>query len=114
MSSGWFSHAMVSRKRSLGAWPFPPAGRRALPMSNLLMRRQNLENLPPMPALPEGFVLRACDHGEAVQLAALLDLAFENESWTAERAHQELLDPPDVVTTHVVAGDIMFVATASS
>ena len=59
-------------------------------MTNLLMRRPNLDGLPPLPAPPPGFVLRPATEADAPALAAVLRRAFADETWTALRVQAEL------------------------
>ena len=82
-------------------------------MTQLLMRRPNLDNLPAVPDLPQGYVLREYRDGDLEGLAALLRAAFKDDVWTAEQAKEVLVDAPDVEKTFVVARNDVPVATAS-
>ncbi len=82
-------------------------------MSSLFMRRPNLDDLPAPPALPDGYVLRAYEPGDLEGLAALLRAAFNDTEWTAAKVHSDLLDPPDVTKTYVIAAGSQIAATAS-
>jgi len=82
-------------------------------MVQLVMLRENLEDLPPLPALPEGFSLRLATPGDAPELAALLAAAFDDPSWTVERVMSALLAAADVDRTYVIVADGELVATTS-
>jgi mycothiol synthase len=82
-------------------------------MQQLLMRRPNLENLPPIPPLPEGYVLRLYAPEDLPGLFALLQAAFEEQGWTAEKVVESLVDAPDVKRVFVIARDGEIAATAS-
>jgi len=84
-------------------------------MSQLAMRRPNLENLPPMPPLPAGYALRPCRKDEREGLAAVLERAFPGfeQPWTAEKARAQLLEAADVRETFVIEHGGKIVATAS-
>jgi len=58
-------------------------------MDNLLMRRPNLFNLPPLPALPEGYALRETQPGDIRAVAAVLDRAFADGFWDEARSWDE-------------------------
>src|SRR4051812_22892755 len=82
-------------------------------MSQLVMRRASLADLPPL-AAPPGHVLRAASPQDATGVATLLQRAF-GDPWDAARAMRDLLQAPDVLRTFVVtAGDGAVVATASA
>jgi ribosomal protein S18 acetylase RimI-like enzyme len=83
-------------------------------MSHLVMRRPNLENLPALPELPEGYILRLYREADLTSLAALLRDAFEDPQWTPERVRETLAESPEVKAVYVIeyAGEI--VATASA
>lgn len=82
--------------------------------ANLLMRRSCLDNLPQMPALPDGFSLHVCEEREIPSLAALLSAAFEDANWNVEKVREALIDAADVKTTHVITYEGQVIATASS
>jgi mycothiol synthase len=82
-------------------------------MQQLLMRRPDLKNLPPIPSLPEGYTLRPYAPGDLEGLTALLQSAFEEMDWTVEKVRKSLIDAPDVKRTFVVAHDGEIAATAS-
>jgi mycothiol synthase len=82
-------------------------------MSQLFMRRPNLEGLPLLPALPEGYEWCELREDELGPVSALLTLAFEDDSWTAERVHREFLASPDVKKTFIIVCGEKAVATAS-
>src|SRR5689334_23212646 len=83
------------------------------PMSQLLMRRPNLDDLPPLPALPPGTILREYKSEDVESLAALLRTAFEDPAWTPEKVRRELIDDPTVERTFVIDADGSIIATAS-
>ncbi len=82
-------------------------------LNQLLMRRANLRDLPTMPELPEGFVLRVAELADEPALASLLEKAFEDSTWTAERVRRTLTGAQNVTKTFVIAIDNKIVATAS-
>ncbi len=82
-------------------------------MSCLLMRRPNLDDLPAMPSLEEGYQLRLAQPGEAEAIAVLLQGAFDDTEWTVDKVRKELLDAKDVVKTFIVDYRGVSVATAS-
>jgi mycothiol synthase len=82
-------------------------------MSQLFMRRPNLDNLPEV-SLPAGYTLREYQEGDRASLAALMREAFQDEKWTEERVEETLLRPSDVVKTFVVEHEGNIVATASA
>ena len=57
--------------------------------TNLLMRRPNLLNLPPLPALPDGYSLRETQPEDTPGLAAVLDRAFASDTWDLARSWDE-------------------------
>ncbi|RYG45324.1 GNAT family N-acetyltransferase [bacterium] len=79
-----------------------PLAFRAYPrgMKQLAMRRDDLEGLA-QPRLPEGYRLRLADADDTDPLAALLALAFEDATWTADRVQKILLGSADVFATYV-------------
>lgn len=82
-------------------------------MSQLFMRRRDLKDLPDIP-LPEGYVLREYRQEDREGLAALMQAAFEDATWTPGRVQRDLQDDPTVVKTFVVEKDGVIVATASA
>ena len=82
-------------------------------MSQLFMRRPNLDNLPDLP-VPAGYTLREYQDGDRESLAALMREAFQDEKWTEEKVEATLITPPDVVKTFVVDHEGDIVATASA
>ena len=71
-------------------------------MNHLFMRRSNLDDLPPLPALPPGYVLREYREGDMDALSDLMRKAFVDEQWTPERLRGILIDAPDVKKVFVV------------
>jgi mycothiol synthase len=82
-------------------------------MDQLLMRRPNLENLPPIPELPPGYILRETREGDAEALATLLSAAFGDENWTPQQVREKLIDAPDVKKTFIIEFEGRPVATTS-
>lgn len=82
-------------------------------MENLQMRLRSLDNIPPIPELPEGYSLREYREQDLEGLTTLLDLAFEDEEWTASKVRERLIDAPDVKTTYIIEFSEIPVATAS-
>jgi mycothiol synthase len=78
------------------------------------MLRPNLDDLPEMPPLPDGYRLRAAGEDDAQALAALLAKSFEDPGWNADRTNKVLLAAPDVDRTFVVDFEGKIVATASA
>ena len=58
-------------------------------MTNLVMRRPNLLNLPTLPALPDGYALREAQPEDTSALAAVLDRAFASDTWDQARSWDE-------------------------
>lgn len=83
-------------------------------MSQLLMRRPDLNNLPPIPPMPSGYALRDYQEGDLEPLAALLKKAFPEMEWTPEKARESLIDDPTVKRTFVITQNGVPVATASA
>jgi ribosomal protein S18 acetylase RimI-like enzyme len=82
-------------------------------MSQLLMRRPSLENLPGMPLLPPEYNLRLCQTEDIAGVAQLMAAAFQDETWTTERVERDLIGAEDVKNTYVIICDNTPVATAS-
>ena len=78
------------------------------------MRRANLDALPEIPALPEGYTLREYRDGDEEALAALLCLTFEDSEWTATRVLKEFIVAPDVKKMFVIDYAGHPIATASA
>jgi mycothiol synthase len=83
-------------------------------MDQLLMRRPDLDNLPPMPALPSGYILREYKTSDLEPLAVLMQAAFDDPNWTPEQVRQKLVDAPDVKKTFVIEYEGKPVATTSA
>ena len=83
-------------------------------MSHLLMRRPNLENLPPVPDLPTGYALHRFRESDLTALAALLADAFEDATWTPERVREALTESDEVEAVFVISAGEQVVATASA
>lgn len=77
------------------------------------MRRPDLTDLPPLPALPPAHALRVALDVDAAGIAAVLASAF-GEAWDVEQVRQKLLDAADVDTTYVVTAGGEPVATAAA
>ena len=80
---------------------------------SLQLRRPNLKNLPEL-ALPDGYTLRSAGEDDAEGLAACLQTAFPEMTWTSENASNWLLNDPTVQTTFVIEQGGQIVATASA
>lgn len=83
-------------------------------MTNLLMRRPNLHNLPPLPALPDGYTLRETQPEDVPAVAAVLDRAFTDEAWDEARLAATLNEQQGVKQTLVVDFNSQPIATASA
>ncbi len=83
-------------------------------MRHLFMRRPNLDDLPPMPELPPGYLLREYRVEDLEPLSALMRVAFEDPQWTASRLKQVLIDAPDVRRIYIVDYEGRPVSTASA
>lgn len=84
------------------------------PLSHLVMRRPTLDNLEPIPELPEGYRLRDANHNDLDALATTLALAFEDDLWSVARVNRTLISASDVSRTFVVDYGGVAVATASA
>lgn len=81
----------------------------------LLMRRPRLDDLPPLPPLAGGDVLRVAGPNDAEALAVVLDSAFGPDApWNAAVVRRRLLDAPDVVETLLLEANGEPVATAAA
>ena len=83
-------------------------------MSQLLMRRSDLENLPAVPDLPEGYTLRLYKESDLESLAVLMQAAFDDAKWTPEWVQETLTAAPDVKAVYVMEYAGQIVATASA
>ena len=83
-------------------------------MSNLVMRRPDLENLPAVPEMPEGYTLRPYEESDLDSLAGLLQTAFDDAQWTPERVRETLAESPEVKAVYVIGYGGQAVATASA
>lgn len=82
-------------------------------MSQLFMRRPNLDGLPDIP-LPSGYTLREYQQSGLESLAALMRTAFEDAKWTPDKVRHDLIEDETVVKTFVVEYHGQVVATASA
>jgi mycothiol synthase len=83
-------------------------------MTHIMMRRPHLFNIPEIPPLPEGYILRAFkDESNLASLASTLSAAF-NEPWSEERVRHKLTEASDVKAVYTVTWKGKIVATASS
>ena len=82
-------------------------------MDQLLMRRDNLDHLPAMPSLPEGYQLREYAEGDTPALAEVLTSAFDDANWTEDQVRAKLIAAPEVSKTFVVTFEGRPVATTS-
>ena len=83
-------------------------------MTNLLMRRSDLLNMPLLPALPPGYVLREAQPGDIAALAAVLDRAFTDADWDEARVAATLNEEQGVKQTLVIDAGGVIIATASA
>lgn len=83
-------------------------------MTNLLMRRPDLLQLPTLPTLPDGYVLRETEPGDISAIADVLDRAFADSSWDEARVAVTLSDEEGVKQTLVVDFWGLPIATASA
>ncbi len=83
-------------------------------MSQLFMRRPNLDDLPPDLELPAGFVMREYEQKDLPSLTDLMQGAFPEEHWTTDRIQKSLFDDPTVVNTLVIVDGNKVVASASA
>ena len=83
-------------------------------MTNLLMRRPDLINLPPLPPLPDGCTLRVMQPQDFPAVAAVLDRAFADEDWDAARVAATLNEDQGVKQTLVVDFGGRPIGTASA
>ena len=78
------------------------------------MRRDTLDNLPPLPALPEGYRLRRCIPEDVSALAETFRTSFPEFQWSEARVRAELVEARDVKVTYVVEHEGRAIATASA
>lgn len=83
-------------------------------MRHLFMRRADLNNLPPLPELPAGYILREFRSSDLEALSAMMRLAFEDDQWTSERLRRVLTEAPDVKKTFIVEANGLPIASASA
>jgi mycothiol synthase len=82
-------------------------------MSQLLMRRPTLDDLPPLGLVPEGYALRTYEPADEQTLRQLMELSFVNAEWPAERLRREITQSERVGPTYLVVHGATAVATAS-
>jgi mycothiol synthase len=83
--------------------------------NQLLMRRERLDDLPPIPTCPNGYELRGLHRGEDEEMVArLLRLAFADTTWSVERVRAALLDDKTVQATVLIVSKGVAAATASA
>lgn len=82
-------------------------------LPQIRMIRPNLENLPAMPAVASGYVLKVASENDAEEIAELMNIAFEDTSWNKERVLNELINHPNCKPTFVVLYGNKAVATAT-
>ena len=78
------------------------------------MRRANLDNLPPLPELPPGYVLREFRPDDLDALSAMMRESFADPQWTSERLRTVLTNAPDVKKVFIVTFGDHPVASASA
>jgi mycothiol synthase len=84
----------------------------AAPETQLQMLRPNLDGLPEV-HLPPEVTVRTATPADAEPLAAVLELAFTEGNWTADRAIRDLLAADDVDSTWVLERNGQLLATCS-
>lgn len=83
-------------------------------MRHLFMRRSDLTDLPPLPELPAGYVLREYRGSDLEALSAMMRLAYEDDQWTSERLRRVLTEAPDVKKTFIIDSFGLPIASASA
>lgn len=83
-------------------------------MTNLLMRRPDLLDLPPLPPLPNDYALRQMRPEDTAAVAAVLDRAFADEAWDVARVADTLNEQQGVKQTLVIDFRGRPIATASA
>lgn len=83
-------------------------------MTQLMMHRPTLSDLPALPSLPPDYGLRLYQPGDLHLLARMLQRAFDDHEWTAARVREQLSHAPDVLATHVIQYRGLPVATGSA
>lgn len=78
------------------------------------MRRPTLDGLPALPNLPPGYTLRPYRDGELDAFVSVLRQAFDDATWTPERARTALIEMPEVDPVLVIDWQGAPVATASA
>lgn len=61
-------------------------------MSHLLMRRADLNDLPALPLLPPGYLLRDYRPEDITALAAIMQTGFADAQWTPDRLRRVLVE----------------------
>jgi mycothiol synthase len=83
-------------------------------ITQLFMRRPNLDGLPAIPDLPAGYEMRTFRDGEEEPLCAMLAAAFPEIVWNIPAVHRELLECDGMETIYVIAHEGKPVATATA
>lgn len=83
------------------------------PLPQIRMKRPNLDSLPGMPALADGYTLGRASGSDAGIIADLMNNAFEDQNWTEERVLNELIKHPACKPTFVVKFEGRAAATAT-
>lgn len=81
---------------------------------SLMMWRPHLEDLPSLPSLPDGHVLRLATIDDRSGLQDLLQAAFPEMEWSAKKVEEALYADENVAATFVIEFDGHIVATASA
>ena len=83
-------------------------------MRHLFMRRPTLDDLPPMPPLPDGYTMRDYQAGDLDTLSALMRISFDDPQWSSDKLRRVLIDAPDVKRIIIIEYGGYPVATASA
>ena len=82
-------------------------------LPQLRMRLAQLGEYAPELALPAGYTLREYQDSDAELLAAMMQRAFPEMTWTTKQVAEWLVTPPEVEKTFVIEQSGEVVATAS-
>jgi len=83
-------------------------------MRHLFMRRDTLDDLPPLPSLPDGYVMRDYIPEDLNPLSELMRAAFDDSQWTSDKLRRVLVDADDVKRIIIIECAGVPAATASA